>query len=293
MESSPQVLRVVRLAGLAVLGVVLIFGTYFGWHSYKAKELALETVSIELASTTTAYTKALETNALLSRALSHEKGQNSVFENQISQIGSTVGTLQKLATTDTQLLAKYSKIYFLNENYIPSSLSSIATSSVFEKNKVVQAHSSVEPFLERMFLDAKNDGINLQVISGYRSFATQQSLKANYKVTYGAGTANAFSADQGYSEHQLGTAFDLTTSELGTGYTVFAKTEGYTWLQANAYKYGFILSYPKTNTFYQFEPWHWRFVGVRLAGALHADKEDFYTKDQREINSYLAELFDN
>lgn len=293
MEKSPQVLRVVRLAGLAVLGVVLIFGTYFGWHSYKAKELALETVSIELASTTTAYTKALETNALLSRALSHEKGQNSVFENQISQIGSTVGTLQKLATTDTQLLAKYSKIYFLNENYIPSSLSSIATSSVFEKNKVVQAHSSVEPFLERMFLDAKNDGINLQVISGYRSFAAQQALKANYKVTYGAGTANAFSADQGYSEHQLGTAFDLTTSELGTGYTVFAKTEGYTWLQANAYKYGFILSYPKTNTFYQFEPWHWRFVGVRLAGALHADKEDFYTKDQREINSYLAELFDN
>lgn len=293
MESSPQVLRVVRLAGLAVLGVVLIFGTYFGWHSYKAKELALEAVSIELASITTAYTKELETNALLSRALSHEKGQNSVFENQISQIGSTVGTLQKLATTDTQLLAKYSKIYFLNENYIPSSLTAIATSSVYEKNKVVQAHSSVEPFLEQMFSDAKSDGINLQVISGYRSFATQQSLKANYKVTYGAGTANAFSADQGYSEHQLGTAFDLTTSELGTGYTAFAKTEGYTWLQANAYKYGFILSYPKTNTFYQFEPWHWRFVGVRLAGALHADKEDFYTKDQREINSYLAELFDN
>ena len=135
------------------------------------------------------------------------------------------------------------------------------------------------------------DDVDLLVASAFRSYDTQISLKSSYKIIYGSG-ANKFSADQGYSEHQLGTAIDLTTSKIGGEFSKFEKDRAYQWLIGNAYKYGFILSYPKDNSYYQFEPWHWRFVGVRLATRLHDDAKFFYDLDQREIDKYLVDLFD-
>jgi D-alanyl-D-alanine carboxypeptidase len=136
--------------------------------------------------------------------------------------------------------------------------------------------------------------VQLKIISAYRSFGEQATLKAEYKVTYGSG-ANAFSADQGYSEHQLGTAIDLTTDKDGNAFSNakggFDSTNGYTWMNDNAYKYGFVLSYPKGNAYYQYEPWHWRFVGVALATRLHDNGQHFYDLDQREIDGYLALMF--
>ena len=108
---------------------------------------------------------------------------------------------------------------------------------------------------------------------------------------YGSG-ANSFSADQGYSEHQLGTTIDFTTEEIGASSSVFGKTTAYQWLLENAYKYGFILSYPEANKYYQFEPWHWRFVGRGLAEKLHQEGKNFYDLDQREIDEYLISFFD-
>jgi D-alanyl-D-alanine carboxypeptidase len=110
-------------------------------------------------------------------------------------------------------------------------------------------------------------------------------------VVYGSG-ANAFSADQGYSEHQLGTAADVTTNTLAGGLDGFDATPAYKWLTANAYKYGFILSYPQGNGYYEYEPWHWRFVGKKLARYLHTTNERFYDLDQRTIDSYLINIFD-
>ena len=111
-------------------------------------------------------------------------------------------------------------------------------------------------------------------------------------MTYGAGTANSFSADQGYSEHQLGTALDLITTGTGGQLEGFDNTGAYQWLQNNAYRYGFVLSYPKDNPFYVFEPWHWRFVGVKLATNLHFAHQNFYDWDQRTINTYLVNFLD-
>ncbi len=98
--------------------------------------------------------------------------------------------------------------------------------------------------------------------------------------------------DQGYSEHQLGTTVDFTTSDIGTSFSGFEQTQAYQWLLDNAYKYGFTLSYPQGNTYYQFEPWHWRFVGKDLAERLHEEGISFYDLSQREINQYLVFLFD-
>ena len=142
-----------------------------------------------------------------------------------------------------------------------------------------------------MLESASSSGVAIEIISAYRSFGSQSSLKLSYKITYGSG-ANKFSADQGYSEHQLGTAMDFTTPDTGESFLKFEKTTAYKWLTENAYKFGFILSYPKQNTYYQFEPWHWRFVGVALATNLHDNNKYFYNLDQREIDLYLISIFD-
>jgi LAS superfamily LD-carboxypeptidase LdcB len=234
-------------------------------------------------------------NTTLAQNLKREQQKNGEFASQIGQIAGTVGKLDKLSKTDKELLQKYSKIYFLNENYVPEDLINIPPDYLNDKNKETKFHTKAFSYLQEMIVAAKPDGINLQIISAYRSFGEQSALKNAYAITYGSG-ANKFSADQGYSEHQLGTAVDFTTAESGANFTDFenpsAGKNAYRWLTQNAYKYGFVLSYPKGNTYYQFEPWHWRFVGKSLAKMLHEENKNFYDVDQRVIDNYLINIFD-
>jgi LAS superfamily LD-carboxypeptidase LdcB len=211
---------------------------------------------------------------------------------QVGAITDTIGALDKLSRTDPELLKKYSKVFFLSENYEPAKVSDIDSKYAFEEGKALQVHSSVKPYLEAMLEAINGAGIETKVVSAYRSFGTQGQLKNSYKVTYGAGTANSFSAEQGYSEHQLGTTVDFTTPEVGGSLVNFQKSTAYSWLLDNAHRYGFVLSYPDNNAFYTYEPWHWRFVGVALATKLHREKIYFYDLDQREIDTYLINIFD-
>lgn len=213
------------------------------------------------------------------------------FQGQINDIGNTVGTLEKLARTDPELLKKYSKVYFLSENYVPSTLTGIDEKYIYNGGNNHLIHTNVWPYLERLFRDTRAASIELLAASAYRSFNTQVTLKAGYTFTYGSG-ANQFSADQGYSEHQLGTSVDFTTPEVGEVFSRFGNSEAYEWLRNNAHKYGFTLSYPEENAYYKFEPWHWRFVGVELATYLHEEGKYFYNLTQRQIDVYLIKLFD-
>jgi len=220
-----------------------------------------------------------------------EKNKNDFFEDQIKDITGTVKVLDKLSKTDVELLQKYSKVYFLNEHYIPEKIVPIEKKYLYNEAVTKSIHGQVEPFFSEMIDDALDDGVKIWVSSAYRSFNEQAGLKGAYTQAYGSG-ANAFSADQGYSEHQLGTTLDFTTEGLGGGLNGFEATAAYTWLQKNAHKYGFTLSYPKNNAYYVFEPWHWRFVGVDLASDLHDDRKFFYDLEQREIDAYLIKIFD-
>lgn len=254
-----------------------------------ARVLELETL---LNDTKTMLEDVLEDKEDLEDDLRDEKDRNEEFEDQIEKIGSTVGTLDKLAKTDKELLMKYSKVYFLNEHYMPPKLKEIPKSYVAKTDGDPEfIHAEVYPLLKDMLDDAKDDDVPLLVVSAFRSYDEQRALKGAYSVTYGTG-ANTFSADQGYSEHQLGTTIDFTTDGLGGGLTGFDTTPAYEWLLNNAHKYGFVLSYPKNNAYYVFEPWHWRFVGTDLARDLHDDNKFFYDVDQREIDSYLVSIFD-
>lgn len=290
---------------LPSLVILLLIGgaVYLSEYRYRQLSSELSRQAIENASTTRAVWNdvrdvnerlirlAGENNALGNRLLSQQE-QSQAVQEQIGKIYDTADTLSKLSKTDPQLLQKYSKVYFLNEHYVPSKLVTIDSKYTFNNSRSYQFHATVYPHLEKMIKDALAENVKILVISSYRSFGTQAALKSSYRVIYGAGTANQFSADQGYSEHQLGTTLDFTTPEVGDSFTGFEKTIAYTWLINNAYKYGFILSYPPNNSYYEYEPWHWRYVGIDLATRLHREGKYFYDLDQRILNDYLPLFFD-
>ncbi|MCL5781937.1 MAG: M15 family metallopeptidase [Patescibacteria group bacterium] len=303
----PRKLDKYIIGALVVLTVLFIAGIVFFFirtDSLQNDIADLRNYSKELTNTLASTTASLNeqlayTHTSLSNAISEERNnvgtlQNQLggFQNQFGNLSGTVTTLQKLSQTDPELLKKYSKVYFLNENYVPSRLSEIPLTYQYSDRKQLLLQSDVLPRLEDMVNAASSTGVKLYVFSAYRSFDEQKALKGIYTVNYGAGTANSFSADQGYSEHQLGTAVDMITPGLGGQLDGFDNTNAYTWMLANAYKYGFVISYPKNNGYYVFEPWHWRFVGVKLATDLHNQGKNFYDMDQRDIDKYLANIFD-
>ena len=281
---------------ILVVSVVLLtaFAGYLWYYRMTESEFLnarVEGLEKSLTFTELSLMKERDENFDLENALVAEQERVGSLANQVGEISGTVGDLEKLSKLDPELLQKYSKVYFLNEHYVPDSLKTAPEDYVYVAGSVHQIHSRVWPFLQDMFDDAAEDGVPLYINSAYRSFSTQSSMKATYRIIYGTG-ANAFSADQGYSEHQLGTTVDITTSGIGGGVDGFEATPAYGWLLDNAHKYGFMLSYPQSNAYYIFEPWHWRFVGTELARDLHRDEKNFYDAPQREIDEYLLNIFD-
>ena len=299
-HSSPRILRKIMtllMVGALVYGLVQIFIL-----TKRVNELAAQVASTSLALSMTTnqisknFTDLSEQTVGLSNTLAQNidavKTQVGGVEQAVGSISGTVGNLQKLAQVDPVLLKKYSKVFFLNENYVPAHLMNVPSEYTYSSTRPETFLTEASPALKNLLDGARANGVSLYVKSGYRSFAEQKSLKSSYSVTYGAGTANAFSADQGYSEHQLGTAVDFIT--LGTGGKLdgFDKTQSYQWLLNNAYRFGFVLSYPKGNAYYVYEPWHWRYVGIKLATYLHDATINFYSLDQREIDAFLVNVFD-
>lgn len=121
--------------------------------------------------------------------------------------------------------------------------------------------------LDKMFADAKKDGITLWIASGYRSYDRQYTVYNNYVKKDGQAAADRYSARPGHSEHQTGLAFDL--NELTEA---FGNSKQGKWLAENCHKYGFIIRYPQNKehiTGYMYEPWHVRYLGVDTATAVY------------------------
>lgn len=136
--------------------------------------------------------------------------------------------------------------------------------------------STTKNAFNKMQAAAKLDGINIYIASGFRSYQTQNRLYNNYVARDGKAKADTYSARPGHSEHQSGLAFDICSHDLdGQDACInsnFDNTDQAKWLAQNAYKYGFILRYPKgkTNeTGYKYESWHFRYVGTGLSTKLY------------------------
>lgn len=285
---------------LTLLAIVAIAGFIYGGYllytlSQENKALQQEIAGLEeeLIDTESALEASIYEGNQLSQQLQSEQDRLNSIRDQLEDVTNTVTNLERLNELDPELLQKYSKVYFLNEHYTPDEFYTIDREEyLYYEDKPIEIHERVWPYLRSLLVNAQDDGIQLFLVSGYRSFGEQSELKSGYVVTYGAGTANTFSAEQGYSEHQLGTTVDFMTTGISGTFSGFENTEAYQWLLENAHKYGFVLSYPKGNSYYQFEPWHWRFVGEELAEDLYESGRNFYDLEQREIDEYLLHIFD-
>lgn len=127
--------------------------------------------------------------------------------------------------------------------------------------------SEMQTAFNRMAAAAKEDGLSIYIVSGFRSYSYQDGLYNRYVSRDGVEEADTYSARAGHSEHQSGLAADLNSVSNN-----FAGTPEGIWLDSHAYQYGFILRYPQgksDETGYIYEPWHFRYVGTELAEKLY------------------------
>jgi LAS superfamily LD-carboxypeptidase LdcB len=168
------------------------------------------------------------------------------------------------------LLVLVNKQYKLPSSYAPKDLVKASKSGI-RRGENYYLRSIVIPDLTRMITDAKSEGVDLSIVSGYRSYQTQIDTY-NYWLKMNNGNTSlvdTFSARAGHSQHQLGTAIDFSTNEIGDKLgDEFSNTKASKWLSQNAYKYGFVISYPKgyeNITGYKHESWHYRYIGLENA----------------------------
>ena len=156
------------------------------------------------------------------------------------------------------------KSYPLPKGYVPKNTYNDATGKRYCSDCIDKdAYSEYK----QMKADATALGLNIWIQSGYRSYELQETLYNNYVNRDGKLAADTYSARPGYSEHQTGLAFDLNSISDDFQYTNEGK-----WVSENAWKYGFILRYPKSKesiTGYKYESWHLRYVGKDLASKLY------------------------
>lgn len=129
--------------------------------------------------------------------------------------------------------------------------------------------------LQALRTAAKAAGHTLVILSAYRSYDLQQQTFDYWTRVGGYEQALRTSARPGHSEHQLGTTIDFGDGVAAPWeYADWATTPVGEWLAANAAGFGFVMTYPKgatAVTCYDYEPWHYRYVGREVARALSSN----------------------
>jgi len=162
-------------------------------------------------------------------------------------------------------------MYRLSSSYRPTNLVAITWRGAISSTGGYLLKREAADALVVMFAAAKGSKISLKIISAYRSYATQRATFAKWVALSGLQQARKYSAVPGHSEHQLGTTVDLGgLTGVPWSNPKFPTSPTALWLETNAYKFGFVRSYPAGSTkialsCYGAEAWHWRYVGKDLA----------------------------
>lgn len=176
----------------------------------------------------------------------------------------------------TILVNKYN---YLTEDYVPSNLESLPLSYARSGMKLVNV--AKDAYVE-MAKAAEKEKLKLVATSSYRDYEYQETIYNRYVKSDGKEAADTYSGRPGFSEHQTGLAIDLYNGKKL--YTEFESTKEFDWMQDNAYKYGFILRFPKNKeniTGYEYESWHYRYVGKSIAKYIHDNDitfEEYYVQ---------------
>ena len=183
-------------------------------------------------------------------------------------------TNTKKSDTSKGILMLTNKFYSLDNTYDSSTMASVSKQYSYGENQMV-TEETFNAFLN-MFNAAKKENLTLIINSSFRSFEEQDEIYNYYKSINGEEYANKIAAKPGYSEHQTGMAIDIQT--YGSTAKTFEEFDEFKWLQDNAHKYGFILRYPKDKEYltgYEYESWHYRYVGVKVATYIYQNNITF------------------
>lgn len=234
--------------------------------------------------------------------------EDSVMTSSDYEYKSDVSSIAALLdTTDEKYCVLVNKDKLVDKDFDPGRIVKLDPGYT-NGGKDVEIEENVKTVVQAMIDEMRADGIDgICVTSGYRSYTYQEWLFNYYiedekakdptlthdeaeKIVLG------YSARPGTSEHHTGLCVDLWVSpdmrELEnygregkySDDVGFAETEAFEWLQNNAYKFGFILRFPENKTDitgYNYESWHYRFVGVPAASEIH--------EKQITLEEYLAE----
>lgn len=195
---------------------------------------------------------------------------------------------------DENIDNKWAMFLVNSKNPLPSDYDNmIETEVVFKDWRDYELDSRAADYLKRMVADAKEDGIDLLVVSAYRTIKYQQEnfdRSVQDRMDKGMSYDDAYAdtlrevAMPGESEHNAGLALDIMSHEYTSMDDAgFEDTEAFAWLDKHAAEYGFILRYPKNKediTKIIYEPWHYRFVGV------------YYANEIKESGLCLEEYFE-
>ena len=165
------------------------------------------------------------------------------------------------------LLTIVDKANSLPRDAVPPDLVSLDGRSLTVTRAGLTLRSVVLPDLTAMVADARAAGLTLPLSSTYRGFEYQEQLFTRSLATQSSEVVERELARPGHSEHQLGTTMDFGSVDAS-----FADTAAGRWLAANAWRFGFVLSYPQGSdqeTGYIHEPWHYRYLGRSGAALVH------------------------
>ena len=183
------------------------------------------------------------------------------------------------------LLILVDKKHVLPSTYAPTDLVPVENTSYMKTNRA--GHSLREPVYEALKIMCQaakeEEGLTMLISSTYRSYQYQDTLYSRYTKIYGEEETEKFSAKPGTSQHQLGVVIDFGNVEDS-----FAETDESKWLEINAEKFGFALSFPKDYeevTGFKWECWQYRYIGLEAIKMQNKWFED--------INQYLLEFVDS
>lgn len=236
-KSKKKTTIIIILSVLLVLSISLLF---LSMYAYKNREEIKKAAKPTLVPT-------LETST-------------SVTENQLPAELTDLNSFQLLV--DFQ--------HALSKDYVPANL---ATPYLNSTTDVIQVNSEAGEMAKQMKAAAESEGISLTVTSGYMNYKEIEERAMDIISMNGEEYAKANGFLAGYNEHQTGLALDFTDDPTNINNTVsFKDTPAGQWLFAHAHEYGFIQRYPEGKesiTGVNFEPWHYRYVGVDVANAIY------------------------
>ncbi|MDD2378233.1 MAG: M15 family metallopeptidase [Bacilli bacterium] len=184
-----------------------------------------------------------------------------------------VGADEKFYTNPVKTDIEKGKLMLVNKfNYLPTDyeIEDLVTMNLQFAFNDKQIKAEAYEYFKEMARAAKDEGLTILANTAYRDNEYQSLLYNNQKNRRGTEYADSVAARPGHSEHETGLAIDVSTMKSGLG--GFAETPESTWMKDNAHRFGFILRYPEGKehlTGFNYEPWHYRYVGLEDAGKIN------------------------